>query len=283
MQATLSGTEFQLFKKYIHAKCGIDIGEEKAYLIETRLSKLLADSGMTTFDELYNTIRNNDDAHMAEKIIDAITTNETLWFRDKTPWNILEEILLPQYITKLRNGEKFKIRIWSAASSTGQEAYSTAMCIDRYLKKNYIKDIGLDQFEILATDISKTVLEIARKGRYDAISIMRGMEQEYKDQYFRNEGMVWELDGRIKSAVRFQQFNLQNSYLLFGKFDIIFCRYVLIYFADNLKDEIIKKLSACMHDDGLLFLGASELYGMMDRSFEMKHHGHGTYYKRRIV
>lgn len=282
MQTSMSNMEFELFRKYIEEKCGIDIPKEKAYLIETRLSKLLADSKLSSFEELYNTIRSSNDFHIAEKIIDAITTNETLWFRDKTPWSILETSLMPEYIKKLRSGEKQKIRIWSAASSTGQEAYSTAMCIDNWLNRNDIKDIGLNNFEILATDISQTVLEIARKGRYDAISVMRGLDVFFKEKYFKKEGAVWEIDDRIKSAVKFQQFNLQSSFMLLGKFDIIFCRYVLIYFSDVLKEDIFSKIASGLESESILFLGASEIYSYTDKYFEMTNSGNGTYYKRKV-
>ena len=281
MPANLSHLEFQLFKSYINEKCGIDISEDKAYLVETRLSKLLVDSGMNSFDELYYAIRKNNDPHMSEKLIDAITTNETLWFRDKSPWIILEEVLLPRYIDMLRSQVKSKIRIWSAASSTGQEAYSTAMCIDHYLESKGITDITLSQFEIIATDISQTVLEMARKGKYDAISIMRGMEQSYKEKYFTKDGMVWEIKDKIKNAVKFDHFNLQNSFMFLGKYDIIFCRYVLIYFSDEFKKEITSKMFHSMHSKGILFIGASELYNLLEENFDMNHYGNATYYSKR--
>jgi len=281
MASTLSDIEFRLFKTYIREKCGIDIQDDKAYLIETRLSKLLVDSGMESFEALYNLIMSNRDPYIAEKVIDAITTNETLWFRDKTPWKIMEDVILPRHIEELRSGKKRKIRIWSAAASTGQEAYSTAICIRDYLDEHGITDIRPDQFEILATDISKTVLEIARRGRYDAISIARGLDPKYKEKYFRKEGMVWVLDDAVKNAVRFEHFNLQNSFLFLGKFDIIFCRYVLIYFADTLKEELAKKFFDSIEPDGVMFIGASELHRCLDPYFEMVHYANGTYYVRR--
>lgn len=279
--AELTNTDFKLFQKYINEKCGIDISEDKAYLIETRLSKLLIDSGFSSYEQLYNSLINRSDPHIMVKVIDAITTNETLWFRDKTPWMILEKLLMPRYIEELRNHRKSRIRIWSAASSTGQEAYSTAMFIDYYLEKNGIRDISLSHFEIIATDISASVLDIARNGRYDSISIMRGLDPLYKDRYFIKSGMVWELDGRIKKAVKFEQFNLQNSFMFLGQFDLIFCRYVLIYFSDQLKKDIFQKILGSLHQNGILFIGASELYYLMDDQFVMKNEGTGTYYQRR--
>ncbi len=281
MISSLTNREFLLFRKYINEKCGIDIQNGKAYLIETRLAKILADSGLSSFEELYFMLMRNTDYHISEKVIDAITTNETYWFRDKTPWNILESVLMPKFIQMLRTGEKQKIRIWSAAASTGQEPYSTAMSIHTWLERNGIKDIGLQDFEILATDISHTVLEIAKKGRYDAMSVMRGLDTLYRDKYFKKDGMTWIIDDRIKTTVRFQQFNLQSSFLLLGKFDIVFCRYVLIYFADSLKAELANKLSNIMEKESALFIGASELYEELRELFEMIHSNNGTYYKKR--
>ena len=281
MAVNLSNLEFQLFQKYIKESCGISIGTDKAYLIESRLSKLLIDSGMRSFEEFYHTIVRNKDSYISVKVIDAITTNETLWFRDQTPWKILENVYLPVYIEELRNGKKQKIRIWSAAASTGQEAYSTAMCIDDYLFRKGIRDVSLSHFEIIATDISQTVLDIAKRGRYDSISIMRGLGNEYKEKYFRKEGMAWELSDKIKNIVKFQQFNLQNSFLFLGKFDVIFCRYVLIYFEEALQKEIGQKILNSLDNQGIFFIGASELYSNFDQYFEMVHMENGTYYRKR--
>lgn len=279
MASGLTSKEFTLMQKFIEEKCGIAIGEEKAYLIESRLTKLLIDSGLSNFEELYQKIYANSDPSITEKVIDAITTNETLWFRDRSPWLILENLLLPQYIQQLREGKRSTVRIWSAAASTGQEAYSTSICIDDYLTKNNITDVKLTDFEILATDISATVLHIARMGKFDSISIMRGLDPRYKDRYFINEGRVWSINERIKSIIRFQQFNLQNSYLLMGKFDLIFCRYVIIYFNDNLKKVILDKMSNSLNSKGVFIMGSSEIFVNYNDRYEMKDYNNGVYYR----
>lgn len=282
MDSTLTLSEFKLFKKYIADICGIDISEEKSYLIETRLSNILADSGLKNFEELYNYLRLKNDDKYKNRIIEAITTNETLWFREKSPWKVIEKQLLPQYIKDLRNKKKNKIRIWSAAASTGQEAFSTAMCIANYLKDNNINDIKLNQFEILATDISETAIEIAKAGRYDAISIMRGLEPSYKKQFFNKDGFVWELDQKIVKSVNFQKFNLQENFDNYNKFDIIFCRYVLIYFTNNLKENILYKLTKVIEDLGTLFLGSAEIYQNIEKHFKMENIGNGVYYRKKV-
>ncbi|MCX7841950.1 MAG: protein-glutamate O-methyltransferase CheR [Clostridia bacterium] len=279
MAPSLTSKEFKLIQKFIQEKCGIAIGEEKAYLIESRLSKLLVDSNLSSFEELYQKIAVGGDQGITEQVIDALTTNETLWFRDKTPFEIIDNVLMPQYIKELREGLKTSIRIWSAACSTGQEPYSIAMCIDNHLARKGIADINLSNFRILATDISKTVLQVARMGRYDSISIMRGMENGYRDRYFKNEGRVWCLDERIKSSVHFQQFNLQNSFVLMGKFDLILCRNVIIYFSEQLKREVMVKIAGALNPDGKLIIGSSELFPDYRDYFILEQYNNGVYYR----
>ncbi|MGE5404013.1 MAG: CheR family methyltransferase [Candidatus Saccharibacteria bacterium] len=279
MSAGLSSQEFALMQKYIEDKCGITLGEDKAYLIETRLSKLLIDSGLNSFEELYHHIRTSNDQRLVEKVIDAITTHETLWFRDRSPWEIMGEVMLPEYVKMLREGRRFKIRIWSAACSTGQEPYSVAMLIDNYLNRNGISDVRLSQFEIVATDISTTVLDIARLGRYDSISIQRGLGPEYRDKYFANEGRIWLLDDKIKNAVTFKPFNLQADFGAIGRFDLVLCRYVLIYFSEQLRKSVVNKISRVLENDGVLLIGSSEIFNDFSENYESRRFNEGTFYQ----
>lgn len=260
--------EFQLFREYIEDQCGIFLGDDKAYLIESRLSRLLVESGLPSFDDLYHHIYTRQDRQMAERIIDAITTNETLWFRDRGPWLIMEKYLLAELVARIRSGKRRQIRIWSAACSTGQEPYSIAMLIENYLDNNNIKDIGLRDFDIQATDISGTVLHIAQLGRYDNISIMRGLDPKYLDRYFKQDGRTWSLDDKIKKAVQFRRFNLQDSFGALGVFDVIFIRNVLLYFSDSLKQEIMKKAARSLTSDGYMFIGSSEIVGSYREFFD---------------
>lgn len=275
---SLSNSEFVLFRNFICERCGINIEENKAYLIETRLAKMLIDSGLNSFTELYNSIESNWDDSIATKIIDAVTTNETFWFRDKKPWEVIENCLMPQFIEMLRNKHKAKIRIWSAAASTGQEIYSTVMCIDNYLRKNNITDIKLTDFEFIATDISTNVLEIAKKGIYDSISIKRGLDLEYRELYFKKEGHVWVVADFIKNKVKFEQFNLRNSFMFMGKFDLVLCRYVLIYFSKDFRKEVLEKMTRAINKEGYFIIGTSEIYYDMDYLFEKKSYNEATYY-----
>ena len=281
LQCSINENEFDLFKGYIKEKSGIIIPKEKAYLIETRLSKLMLDAGTDSFSEFYRYIAANTDPMMPQKIIDAITTNETMWFRDGAPWKVLEESVLPGLVEKLAAGKKAKARIWSAAVSTGQEVYSSVMCVDDYLSKSGARGVSLSDFDFFATDISGRVLEIAKHGRYDKISIMRGLSDYYRTKYFYNDGSVWNLDPKIREAVKFKQFSLQESYGNFGIFDVIFCRYVFIYFSDDLKKEIISKIRDSLADDGVLFIGNYVLYDLFSDEFDANYYGNMTYYTKK--
>lgn len=279
MIVNLSSKEFSLMKRYIEDKCGILISEDKAYLIESRLSKLLIDFKCNTFEEFYKLIYENKDEGITERIIDAITTNETLWFRDRKPWNILENVLMPEYVDQLRKNKKDKVRIWSSGCSTGQEPYTVAMIIDNYLSKNNISDVSISQFEIVATDISGSIIELAKAARYDAISIMRGLPEFYKNKYFEKQGRIYILKDNIKKMIKFYKFNLQKSFIFLGNFDLIYCRYVTIYFSDILKDDILKRIGLVLQQNGKLFLGSSEIYFNFNVYYDKKDYMGSVYYE----
>lgn len=278
---SLSSHAFRLFQTYIEEHCGIRILDDKEYLIESRLSRFLIQFGLTNFDELYCLISQQQQPDLAEAIIDAITTNETQWFRDKTPWQFMEEVLLPKYTEKLQKGECSTIRIWCAACATGQEPYSIAMCIDRYLKRHSIEGVSLADFEIVATDISHTVLKLAQLGKYDSISMSRGLDITYRDSYFQQAGRIWTLDPKIKEAVKFRQFNLQNRFSSLGRFDLIFLRYVTIYFSDAFKTEIIEKTARALHPKGYLVLGNSEVFLDYTKFYEAELFNNINFYRLR--
>lgn len=279
MHNDLTPMEFKTMQKYIEEKCGILMGEDKAYLMASRLSGLLAESGLSSFEELYRKIVDDNSSDVVQRVIDAVTTNETFWFRDKTPWTIMEEILLPAYIREIRAGKRTGVRIWSAACSSGQEPYSTALCIHNYLKSNDINDITLSNFDILATDISSSILQFAALGRFDNISIMRGLDDKYRDKYFEYKDRAWTINESIKSAVRFHQFNLQRDFLLLGSFDIIFCRNVLIYFSEKLKREVIGKMASILNTEGVLFIGSAELFPGYESEFMSEQYNNGIFYR----
>lgn len=281
MNTSLSSQEFQLFQHYIEEQCGIRILDEKAYLIESRLSKFLIQFGLDSFEQLYWLLSQQSQKNLAEKIIDAMTTNETLWFREQTPWKIMEERLLPEYIEAIRQEKCAKIRIWSAACASGQEPYSIAMCLDHYLVAHHIEDVTLDHFEIIATDISHTVLRMAEMGKYDNISMARGLSKEYRDRYFEQKGRIWTLDKQIKERVQFKQFNLQDSFFCLGKFDLIFFRYVAIYFSDLFRIEVVHKITAALKARGVLIWGNSEVFLDYQDCYDAENYENANFYRLR--
>ena len=259
VNSKISRHEFLLFQKFILEQCGIFFSEDKAFLLESRLAKLMEENNIKSYINLYNLICNNKSVLLVQKVIDAITTKETFWFREKTPWAVLEEKLLPGYVNMLSACKHRKIKIWSAACATGQEPYSIAMCIDRYLKSQQIKDVTLKNFEILATDISVEAITAAQKGQYDNVTMTRGLDDYYRSNYFSKTGRYWTLDGGIRSAVQFEKFNLLESFFMMKEFDLIFCRHVIIYFTEYHKQEVLNKMAAILRPGGILFLGNSEI------------------------
>jgi chemotaxis protein methyltransferase CheR len=280
LYGSLSEKEYTQFSDYIAGKCGIRIPPEKAYLIETRLARIVAESGADTFGEFYDLLVSGETPDAPRKIITAITTNETLWFRDGEPWLYMEKEILPRLAGGIASDKTKRARIWSAAASTGQEIYSTVMCVNDYLDKNPACGAKLSDFEFFATDISDKALEIAKMGRYDKISIKRGLADCYRDKYFLNHGSAWEIDKRIRDAVSFLEFNLQDSPLIFGHFDVIFLRYVLIYFSDELKAQIIERMRSALAPGGILFTGNYALFDMFKDGFETVHSGNMTCYRK---
>ena len=268
--------EFKLLRDYVEEICGITLGAEKEYLIETRLSHLITEMGCKNFSDFYLLIKRNFQPELRDKIIDAITTKETLWFRDRHPFTILGDVLLPKLTEKIKTGERSRIRIWSAACSTGQEPYSIAMVIHRY--SQFLQNVQPDHFEITATDISPLAITQASRGCYDPLSIQRGLSDEIREKFFIHKGHHWEINDSIKKKVLFQKFNLLDSFSSLGKFDIIFLRNVIIYFSDPLKKKIIEECFNLLSPQGFLLLGASEsLLGLSDQ-FKCLEHDGGMYY-----
>ncbi|MBK8792503.1 MAG: protein-glutamate O-methyltransferase CheR [Holophaga sp.] len=277
---TIQPTEFKLMRTYIEKNCGILLGEEKAYLIETRLAGLLAETGCADFGAFYRLASSETGTVLRDKIVDAMTTNETLWFRDGHPFQILKELLLPEFAAQLLSGQRFRIRIWSAASSTGQEPYSIAITIQEYCREH--PGLRPDQFEIIASDISPSALFLARAARYDASALGRGMPDELRSRYFKPDGQVWVLDDAVKKMVTLRKFNLQDSLDPLGRFDIVFCRYVTIYFSDAFKRQIFEGIARLTSKGGYFFTSAVENLQNAPDLFEPRSHGSGTYYRSRL-
>jgi len=232
-------------------KSGIIISEEKMYLIESRLTPLARSMGLEGIDGLISKARM--DRQTMSEIVDAMTTNETSFFRDISPFDKLRDIIIPNVVGKSLSP---KLRIWSAAASTGQESYSVAMTV-----KENESSLNGKQVEIVGTDINNKVLDRAREGLYSQFEIQRGLPISHLMKYFKqleSYGEKWQVNDELKNMTKFQCLNLLDSYSSMGDFDIIFCRNVLIYFEKDVKRQIIKKLVSCLKPNGFLMLGSSE-------------------------
>jgi chemotaxis protein methyltransferase CheR len=254
--------EYTLMRKFIEEQCGICLEKDKEYLIESRLTDLAIQNGCDSFEAFHTKARSDYSGNLKAQIVDAMTTNETLWFRDKNTWKYLKEVGIPGLLDQVEKGKK--VRIWSAAASTGQEAYSLVILFHEEAKKRG-KTHLLNQVEIIGTDISTSVLFLAKSGRYDSMAMGRGMPDDKKHAYFTQKGNVWELDQELKKRVTFKHFNLQNDFTSLGKFDLILCRYVIIYFADSFKKKLFSKMLNALSPESVLLLGATEtLRGFSD-------------------
>lgn len=276
MKAEITPREYEAFKKFLQDASGILLGDNKQYLVKSRLRRLLEDNGLDTLGALMDRIHQPGQIQLREAVIDAMTTNETLWFRDNHPFRILAEKLLPELAA--RSGAQ-PLRIWSAACSTGQEPYSIAMIIEEFRRQNPGRLKG--EVKITATDISKTVLETARRGEYEMLAIGRGLSPERQRQFFKElPGGSWQISPAIRAMVEFRELNLLERYLL-GKFDLIFCRNVLIYFSAEHKKDILGRMHATLNPDGYLILGASESLNGLPDLYDMVQCHPGIIYRKK--
>lgn len=271
----LSTEEFLTFRDFLQDIAGIDLGLNKQYLVITRLRRVLAEDGCHSLSELTQKIKTNGNARLRQKVIDAMTTNETFWFRDGYPFEYLKSTVLPSF-HKTNPGGRF--RIWSAACSSGQEPFSLSIIAEECIRENYsIKELGV---EVVATDISSEILEHAKTGIYDRLSITRGLSPERLKNYFDAMGNErWKARQAIAQRITFRPLNLKDSYVTLGKFDVIFCRNVLIYFSTELKNDILKRMHSALKPGGLLFLGSSESLSTSSDYFDMVHCNPGVMYR----
>lgn len=275
MKAEIAPQEYESFKAFLQDACGILLGENKQYLVKSRLRRIMEEHELSTLGELLGRIKRSGRSNLREVVIDAMTTNETLWFRDNHPFRILQDKLLPEFADWKSNRS---LRIWSAASSTGQEPYSVAMIIEEFRRQRPGK---LRDVKITATDISKSVLGVARSGEYEMIAIGRGLSPERQKQFFTPSlSGSWQIKPNIKSMVEFRELNLLERYML-GKFDIVMCRNVLIYFSADLKRDILTRIHATLNPGGYLILGASESLSGLPHLYEMVHCSPGIIYRKK--
>ncbi|MBU2873939.1 CheR family methyltransferase [Marinobacter salexigens] len=275
MKAEITPPEYEAFKSFLQDACGILLGDNKQYLVKSRLRRILEENNLNSLGELLERLKRSGRGNLREVVIDAMTTNETLWFRDNHPFRILQEKLLPEFAAR---SPAPPLRIWSAACSTGQEPYSVGMIVDEFRRQ---KPGKLRDVKITATDISRSVLEVARRGEYEMIAIGRGLSPERQKLFFTPSASGgWQIRPQIKSMVEFKELNLLERYML-GKFDIVMCRNVLIYFSAELKKDILTRIHATLNPGGYLILGASESLNGLPDLYEMVQCHPGIIYRKK--
>jgi len=271
----LDDSSYQQFRTFLEQQCGIVLGDNKQYLVKSRLSPLMNKFDIDSLGELVKKTLAPVERQLRAAVIDAMTTNETLWFRDDYPYKLLKSKILPEFADR-----RTPIKIWSAASSSGQEPYSIAMSVLEYKQSNpgaFSRGV-----EIIGTDISATMLEHCKYGHYDNLALARGLSTERKDKFFESgdNGML-KVKDEVKNMVSFRPLNLLNSYSLLGRFDIVFCRNVLIYFSPEIKSQIIGQIHGVLNNSGYLFLGASESISGLSDDFNMLRCNPGIVYQKK--
>lgn len=273
VDAGIDKQDYKLFQQYLEDTCGIVLGDNKQYLVSSRLSKLMREQGVTGLGDLLKRLKTSTPG-LRERIIEAMTTNETSWFRDNYPFDMLKETILPE-LGKGRGAQP--VKIWSAACSSGQEPYSISMTVQEFLNSRpgaLPRDVV-----ITATDISPAILQEAKEGVYDSLAMIRGLSEERKKRFFTQKGDRWEIRPEIKARVMFRELNLMQSYALLGRFDIIFCRNVLIYFSTESKKDILSRMARALNPGGYLFLGGSESLASYSDDFETVRMPRGVVYR----
>lgn len=274
MNKNLDDKEYQQFRSFLEQQCGIVLGENKQYLVKSRLAPLMARFDVASLSELVVKTLSPRERQLRAAVVDAMTTNETLWFRDNYPFELLKNKLFPEF-AELRR----PIKIWSAASSSGQEPYSIAMSAAEFKQS---KPGAMSGINIVGTDISNTMLDICKNAEYDSLALARGLSAERRRKFFADSGNgMAKVNDDIKRMVSFRHLNLLDSFALMGKFEIIFCRNVLIYFSPEVKAKIIKQFHQALNPKGYLFLGASESMTGLSDDFEMIRCNPGIIYQKK--
>lgn len=243
--------DLALVSALVHARAGIVLGADKAYLVESRLVSVARRFGFAELGSLLAALRGTPSEELLRAVTEALTTNETSFFRDGRPFEQLQQLVLPELVAA--RAEQRALRIWSAAASTGQEAYSIAMCLDELAPK-----LAGFKLTIIGTDIAEAAIERARAGRYSAFEVQRGLGAERLSRHFNRATNDWQIAAHLARMVDFRRANLLEDCRALGCFDVVFLRNVLIYFDLETRRRVLAKVRAMLADDGYLFLGGTE-------------------------
>lgn len=266
----LSADNYALLQREVYNESGIVLDESKLYLIEARLNPILKEEEIKTLNDLCALMKAVGGQTLRRKVVEAMTTNETLFFRDPAAFEGLEKIILPE-ILELRKSTR-KLSIWSAAASSGQEAYSVAMLL---------LEMGLPGWEIriLGTDLNSQILQRARAGRYLQIEVARGLPPQHLSKYFHRAGAEWQVIDRVREMVTFEQFDLRQNIRTLGVFDLVLCRNVLIYFDVETKKKILAGIRGVLSTRGYLLLGCAESTLNLDNTLIKRAIGQAAFYQ----
>ncbi len=263
-------TDFEVIAQLLKERSGLALNKEKAYLLESRLNPVARKWNFSGFDELAQAIRNRGEEALLVDVTEAMTTNESFFFRDQKPFDQFNDMVLPQLLEA--RAAKRSFRIWSAACSSGQEAYTLAMLLQEHADK-----LAGWQVEIVATDLSNEILDKAKEGLYSQFEVQRGLPITHLVKYFVQVGDRWQIEDSLRKMIKFQQFNLLGDPSALGKFDVVFCRNVLIYFDTPTKTQVLNGIADLLPADGFLYLGGAEtVLGTTDR-FEIMQGQRGIY------
>jgi chemotaxis protein methyltransferase CheR len=252
--------DVDFISELVKRRIGLVLGREKDYLLDTRLAPLARQFNLTSVAELVQQVRRGN-KQIEEAAIEAMTTNETLFFRDRLPFEQLEKVILPALLEQRPPGSE--IRIWCAACSSGQEPYSIAILLDQLSAR-----LSRHKVSILATDVSRAMVERCKSGVFTAFEVQRGLPQRFLERYFKQEGPVYRIDQALHKWINFQRMNLLEEISGLGTFDVIMCRNLLIYFDEAQKRQTLQKLSQRLAPDGYLMLGAAETVIGLTTAFE---------------
>jgi len=266
----MTGADFAFVAAFLKQRSGLIITQDKMYLLETRLAAILRDNNLDSLAALVDVLRQPGAASVKDQVVDAMTTNETSFFRDNHPFDALRKSVIPGLIE--RRAATRCLRIWSAACSTGQEPYSLAMTLKEMKDK-----LGGWRVEILGTDISVDVLEKAKAGVYSQFEVQRGLPIQMLVKYFTQTGDTWQISPEIRAMVQYKPLNLLADFAHLGNFDVVFCRNVLIYFDQETKIGVLNRIARMLEPDGFLVLGAAETVVGLTEAFKPMNDKRGLY------
>lgn len=272
----MTPSEFEFLKTFLKTRSGLVLSNDKQYLVESRLLPIARSSKLETLSAVIQTLQRGGNRALETEVIEAMTTNESFFFRDKTPFEHFKDTMLPALL-EARSARK-QIKIWCAAASTGQEPYSLGIC----LKEDAAKMPGW-RTRILGTDLSQEVLEKAKTGLYSQFEVQRGLPIQMLLKYFEQKGDMWQIGAGMRAMIEWKKLNLLESFSHLGEFDIIFCRNVLIYFDQATKSEILGRLAKSIPDDGYLVLGAAETVVGLTDAFKPVPGKRGLFQKKQAV